>query len=192
MEMYVIDSDDDDYPVSKPQASRRTSATPTLVNAEPIPLYKAVALGTLLLSAFVVSLSAEATVSSLTHVISNTPLSTTFLSLILLPLLGNSAELGTAVTVARTGNIDLAINVAVGSAIQVASGMTPIMILLGWAMGKEVGLSLTGFELAALLISVVIVGACMIGSRSTWMFGGLLCILYGVFGIGAYFMPNEP
>jgi Ca2+:H+ antiporter len=183
MEMFAIDSDDEDsYPVPSPKTSRRVSATPTLINTDVVPIHKAVALGTLLLSAFIVSLNAEATVSSLTHVISNTPLSTTFLSLILLPLLGNSAEFGTAITVARKGNVDLAINVAVGSAIQVASGMTPIMILLGWAMGKEVGLSLTGFELASLLISVVIVGASMLGGKSTWMLGGLLCIFYGVIG----------
>lgn len=64
------------------------------------------------------------------------PISDTFVGLILLPIVGNAAEHATAVTVAVKDKMDLAIGVAVGSSMQIALLVLPLIIVIGWGMGK--------------------------------------------------------
>lgn len=63
-----------------------------------------------------------------------------FIGLILLPIVGNAAEHVTAVWMAMKGKTELTIGVAVGSSIQIAAGMIPILVCVAWAMGKELTL----------------------------------------------------
>lgn len=62
---------------------------------------------------------------------------TTFVGLILLPIVGNAAEHATAVTVACKDKMDLAIGVAVGSSMQIALLVLPLIVVIGWIMGVE-------------------------------------------------------
>lgn len=64
-------------------------------------------------------------------------ISKTFVGLILLPIVGNAAEHATAVTVAVKDKMDLAIGVAVGSSMQIALLVLPLVVVLGWIMGKN-------------------------------------------------------
>lgn len=63
-------------------------------------------------------------------------ISKTFVGLILLPIVGNAAEHATAVTVACKDKMDLAIGVAVGSSMQIALLVLPLVIVIGWCMGR--------------------------------------------------------
>lgn len=63
-------------------------------------------------------------------------ISRTFVGLILLPIVGNAAEHATAVTVACKDKMDLAIGVAVGSSMQIALLVLPLIIVIGWGMGE--------------------------------------------------------
>lgn len=56
--------------------------------------------------------------------------------MILLPIVGNAAEHATAVTVAVKDKMDLAIGVAVGSSMQIALLILPLVVVIGWIMGK--------------------------------------------------------
>ena len=60
----------------------------------------------------------------------------TFVGLILLPIVGNAAEHATAVTVACKDKMDLAIGVAVGSSMQIALLVLPLIVVLGWIIGE--------------------------------------------------------
>lgn len=62
-------------------------------------------------------------------------ISKTFVGLILLPIVGNAAEHATAVTVACKDKMDLSIGVAVGSSMQIALLVLPLIIVIGWIMG---------------------------------------------------------
>lgn len=64
-------------------------------------------------------------------------ISRTFVGLILLPIVGNAAEHATAVTVACKDKMDLAIGVAVGSSMQIALLVLPLIIVIGWGMGES-------------------------------------------------------
>lgn len=61
----------------------------------------------------------------------------TFVGLILLPIVGNAAEHATAVTVACKDKMDLAIGVAVGSSMQIALLVLPLIVVLGWIIGED-------------------------------------------------------
>jgi Ca2+:H+ antiporter len=143
---------------------------------------KRAALILLIVSSGLVSLCAEYLVESIEHVISNAPLTEAFLGLIILPLLGNAAEMGTAITVAVRNKIDLAINVTVGSAIQITLFMAPTMVLLGWATGRDLSLYFDMFQVVTLLATLMIVNIMMLSGRSNYLLGMLLCACYVVIG----------
>jgi len=82
-------------------------------------------------------------------------ISETFVGLILLPIVGNAAEHVTAVTVAIKDKMDLAIGVAVGSSMQIALLLTPLMVLIGWIIGAEMTLYFNTFETAILFITIL-------------------------------------
>jgi hypothetical protein len=83
-------------------------------------------------------------VSSIDNLVATDPgLSEAFIGLILLPLVGNAAEHVTAVSVAWKNKMDLAIGVAVGSSIQIALFVTPLVVIVGWGL-LSTGLGMMG------------------------------------------------
>ena len=76
-------------------------------------------------------------------------LSEAFLGLIIIPLIGNAAEHATAVVVARKGQMDLSLPIALGSSTQVALLVAPVLVGVGLVMGQPMNLVFTPFEVAA-------------------------------------------
>lgn len=109
------------------------------VDDEEVPqLHFYVAILTLVISTVFVALCAEFMVDAIDAVTSGSNgISQTFVGLILLPIVGNAAEHATAVTVAVKDKMDLAIGVAVGSSMQIALLVLPLVVLIGWMMGKD-------------------------------------------------------
>lgn len=103
--------------------------------AETPQLHIYVAFATLAISTVLVALCAEFMVDSIDAVSKH--ISKTFVGLILLPIVGNAAEHATAVTVAVKDKMDLAIGVAVGSSMQIALLVLPLMVILGWITGHN-------------------------------------------------------
>ncbi|TVY39848.1 Vacuolar calcium ion transporter [Lachnellula occidentalis] len=146
----------------------------------------------LLISTGLVAVCAEFMVDSINAVVEEqSGLSETFIGLIILPIVGNAAEHVTAVTVATKNKMDLAIGVAVGSSIQIALFVTPFIVLLGWAMGKEMSLYFTLFETVSLFVSAFIVNFLVLDGRSNYLEGALLCAAYVIIAVAAFFYPNE-
>jgi len=144
----------------------------------------------LLISTGLVALCAEFLVDSINAVVTDSPLSEAFVGLIILPIVGNAAEHVTAVTVAHKNKMDLAIGVAVGSSIQIALFVTPFIVLLGWAMGKDMSLYFTLFETVSLFVSAFIVNFLVLDGRSNYLEGALLCSAYVIIAVAAYFYPK--
>lgn len=111
----------------------------------------------LLVSTGLVAVCAEFLVTSINYLVDNTPVSEAFIGLIILPIVGNAAEHVTAVTVASKNKMDLAIGVALGSSIQIALFVTPVVVLLGWALQKDMSLYFSLFETISLFVSAFIV-----------------------------------
>ena len=114
-----------------------------------------------------------------------------FISVILLPIVGNAAEHASAVIFALHNKMDLAIGIAVGSSTQIALLVMPACVLLSAAMGKPLGLDLEPFETASLLLSVRMLAFTVVGGRANWLKGAALVAAYLVLG-AAYVVHDDP
>jgi Ca2+:H+ antiporter len=116
------------------------------------------ALVTLAISTTLVAFCSEFMVDSIDGLTATGGVSTTFVGLILLPIVGNAAEHATAVTVAIKDKMDLSIGVAVGSSMQIALLVFPVIVILGWILGKDcMTLYFDTFQIATLFVSVLLV-----------------------------------
>lgn len=138
-----------------------------------------------------VAVCAEFLVGSINYLVDNTSVSEAFVGLIILPIVGNAAEHVTAVTVASKNKMDLAIGVAVGSSIQIAIFVTPVIVLLGWILGKDMSLYFNLFETISLFVSAFIVNFLVLDGRSNYLEGALLIAAYVIIALAAFFYPSS-
>lgn len=154
--------------------------------AETPQLHIYVAFATLAISTVLVALCAEFMVDSIDAVSEH--ISKTFVGLILLPIVGNAAEHATAVTVAVKDKMDLAIGVAVGSSMQIALLVLPLMVILGWITGhNDMTLFFDTFQIAVLFISILLVNYLIMDGKSHWLEGVLLQTLYILIALACWF-----
>jgi Ca2+:H+ antiporter len=88
-----------------------------------------------------------------------------FIGIILLPIVGNAAEHLTAVWMAMKGKMEITLGVAIGSSIQIAVGVVPLLVLVSWAIGRELTLYFENFETICFFISVLLVNI-VVGKRT--------------------------
>ncbi|KAI0473895.1 Sodium/calcium exchanger protein-domain-containing protein [Xylariaceae sp. FL0804] len=144
----------------------------------------------LLISTALVAVCAEFMVDAINDVVDDSSLNETFIGLIILPIVGNAAEHVTAVTVAMKNKMDLAIGVAIGSSIQIALFLTPLVVILGWIIGQPMTLYFTLFETVCLFVSAFIINFLILDGRSNYLEGALLCATYVIIAIIAFFYPE--
>lgn len=117
-----------------------------------------------------------------------------FIGLILIPIVGNAAEHATAVTVAIKDKMDLAIGVAIGSSMQIALLIIPLMIVISWCgLGQPADLTLgfDGFQVTVLFIAVLLVNYLIQDGESHWLEGVLLCSTYLIIAVSSWFYPVQ-
>lgn len=145
----------------------------------------------LLITTALVAACAEFMVGAIEGVVETSNISELFIGLIILPIVGNAAEHVTAVMVAMKNKMDLAIGVAVGSSIQIALFLTPLMVILGWIINKPMTLYFTLFETVCLFVSAFIINFLILDGRSNYLEGALLCSTYVIIAIMAFCYPSE-
>ncbi|KAL2066011.1 hypothetical protein VTL71DRAFT_2082 [Oculimacula yallundae] len=152
-------------------------------------LHIAVAWATLAGATAIIGLCAEFMVDAIGSITG--AISIEFVGLILLPIVGNAAEHATAVTVACKDKMDLAIGVAVGSSMQVSLFLIPLLVIIGWIMGKDdMDLSFDGFQIAVLFVAVLLVNYLIGDGKSHWLEGMLLQCLYIIIAVCAWYYPQ--
>lgn len=153
-------------------------------------LHIAVSWATLAGATALIGLCAEFMVDGISAVTASGSVSIEFVGLILLPIVGNAAEHATAVTVACKDKMDLAIGVAVGSSMQIALLVIPLIVVIGWIMGKDdMNLSFDGFQVAVLFVAVLLVNYLIMDGKSTYLEGLLLQCLYLIIAVCAWYYP---
>ncbi|GAA6037888.1 hypothetical protein JCM8097_009475 [Rhodosporidiobolus ruineniae] len=135
----------------------------------------------------ITGVTAEWLVSGIEDIVSTGNVSEQFVALILLPLVGNAAEHVTAVTVSTKDRLDLAMGVAVGSSIQIALFVVPILILLGWCVGQPLSFYFDEFETLILFISVLAVAFATNDGRTNWLEGLCLMLIYILIALVIWF-----
>jgi len=113
----------------------------------------------------------------------------TFIGIILLPIVGNAAEHVSAVWMAMKGKMEITLGIAVGSSIQIAVGVVPILVLAGWAMGRELTLQFGQFETVCLFLSILLVNLVSGDGLSNYLEGLLLVALYVIMAVAFYVSP---
>jgi Ca2+:H+ antiporter len=143
----------------------------------------------LLIATVAVAIESELLVESLEAATEQLRLTPLFTGVILLPIIGNAAEHTTAVTVAMKDKMDLSVSVAVGSSLQIALFVAPLLVLAGWVMGQPMDLNFNPFELVAVTVAVLIANSISSDGKSNWLEGILLLAAYTVLGLAFYFHP---
>jgi Ca2+:H+ antiporter len=112
-----------------------------------------------------------------------------FVGVILVALVGNAAEHSTAVLMAMKNKMDLALGIAVGSSLQIALLVAPLLVFASYLFGTPLDLIFTPFEVAAVTVSVLILGFVAMDGESHWMEGVMLVGVYTMLAIAFYFLP---
>ncbi len=136
-----------------------------------------------------VAIESELLVGSLEEATSMLGLTSLFTGVILLPIVGNAAEHATAVTVAMKDKMDLSVSVAVGSSLQIALFVAPLLVIVGWFIGQPMDLDFNPFELVAVTVAVLITNSISSDGKSNWLEGTLLLAAYAVLALAFYFHP---
>ena len=108
-----------------------------------------------------------------------------FVGVIVVAIVGNAAEHSTAVLVAMKNKMDLAVHIAVGSSIQVALFVAPVLVFASMFMGHSHPLDLhfTPLEMIALVISVAVLALVSQDGESHWMEGAMLLAVYFILAL---------
>ena len=159
----------------------------TAIGMHKVPLWKS---GLILLAATtLVAIMSEFLVGAVEHTAERLGMTDVFVGVFIVAVVGNAAEHSTAVLVAMKNKMDLAVNIAVGSSLQVALLVAPTLVFVSYAFGKPLDLLFTTFEIAAIVLSVAVVNLIASDGESNWMEGVLLLAVYTILGLAFYTMP---
>ena len=140
----------------------------------------------LILATTLVAFLSEFLVGAVEYTAQRFGMSDVFVGVFVVALVGNAAEHSTAVLVAMKNKIDLAFNIAVGSSLQVALLIAPVLVFVSYLFEKPLDLLFTTFEIAAIALSVGIVNLIAIDGESNWMEGVLLLAVYSILALAFY------
>ncbi|KAJ7766717.1 Sodium/calcium exchanger protein-domain-containing protein [Mycena metata] len=134
----------------------------------------------LLLTTIVTSFCADYLVASIDETAERYHIPKAFIGLILLPIVANAAEHVTSVWMAMKGKMELTIGICVGSSIQIATFVVPLLVIVGWISNHELTLFFANFETITLFVSVFLVNTLIQDGKSNYMEGLMLVTLYFV------------
>lgn len=112
-----------------------------------------------------------------------------FMGVIILPLFGSAVEYITCGICAMKNKVDLAISVAMGSSLQIALFVAPILVLVGWFIDQPMNLAFNTFVVVGIGITVVMTNSVSTDGRHNWLEGVLLLMTYIMLGSAFYLHP---
>ena len=131
----------------------------------------------------ITSFNADFLVSAIDDVANEYKISKVFIGIVLLPIVGNAAEHVTSVWMAAKNKMEIALGVAIGSSIQIAVGVVPALVILGWIIGQPLTLYFHTFETTTLFVSVLLVNELIQDGKSNYLEGAMLVGLYIVIAL---------
>lgn len=152
-------------------------------------LSRGMALTLLAASTIGVVFMSEFLVGAIDSVKSSLGLSEFFLGIILIPIVGNVAEHLVAVQVAMRNQMDLSIEIAISSSVQIALFVAPLLVFVSLLIGHPLTLIFNQFELLALIAAVMIAALVASDGESNWLEGAALLAVYLILGIGFFLLP---
>lgn len=142
----------------------------------------------LALSTVLIVFMSELLVASVEHVVSEVGWSEFFVGIIVVPLVGNVAEHLVAVQVAIKNQMDLSTEIALGSSLQIALFVAPVLVILAAFMGRELTFNFNEFELVALASAGIVAVFAFKDGETNWLEGAQLLALYAILGVAFFYL----
>jgi Ca2+:H+ antiporter len=118
-------------------------------------------------------------------------LSNVFIGVFVVAVLGNAAEHATAITAAMKNRMDLSLSIAIGSSVQVAIFVAPVLVLVSLFLGPApMDMAFPAGLVLSVLLAVLITGQIAGDGRSDWLKGVQLLTIYLVLGLTYFFLPD--
>ena len=99
------------------------------------------------------------------------------------------AEHLVAVQVARKNQMDLSLSIALGSSLQIALFVAPLLVFLSLFMGNPMTLEFNNYEVVAMISASLVAAFVSLDGRSNWLEGSMLMAVYGILALAFYFLP---
>ncbi|KAL8093040.1 hypothetical protein AgCh_035066 [Apium graveolens] len=137
----------------------------------------------------VIAVLSEYVVGTIEEASASWGISVSFISIILLPIVGNAAEHAGAVIFAFKNKLDITLGVALGSATQIALFVVPVSVVFAWILNIDMNLDFNLLETGSLALSVLVTAFTLQDGTSHYMKGFVLLLCYVV--IGACFFVSK-
>jgi Ca2+:H+ antiporter len=147
-------------------------------------------IGVLLVATAFVALISEFLVGAVENARASLGLTEVFVGVIVCAIIGNAAEHSSAILMAMRNKMDLALGIAVGSSLQIALFVAPVLVFASYAFGRPMNLEFTIPEVVAVVGAIFILGQISQDGESNWLEGVQLLCLYAILGILFYFLPE--
>jgi len=166
-------------------------ASPEQQGLTPLPAAKK-SVAILVGATALVALMSEFLVGAVEHTAREFGMTEVFVGVVLVAIIGNAAEHSTAVLMALRNKMDLAMNIAVGSSLQIALFVAPLLVFLSYGVGPApMDLLFTRFEVLAVAVSVGILALVAQDGESNWLEGVMMLAVYAILGMAFYFLPAQ-
>lgn len=130
----------------------------------------------------------EKLVYNIKQTVQNYGLSQEFIGIILIPILGNAGENFSAIVCSTKNKVNLSLEIAIGSSIQIALFVTPILIMLSYIIGVDMTLIFTGFQIIMALIAIVMAFIVFQDGKTYWFEGAILIAIYIIVTLAYYYV----
>lgn len=145
----------------------------------------------LAVATFFIAWVSETLVGSVEHAAHAFGMTSIFVGVIVVAIIGNAAEHSTAILVALKNRMDLSISISIGSSIQVALFVAPLLVIVSYFIGPgPMDLVFTPAEVLAVVLAVFITAQSASDGESNWLEGMMLLAVYVMLGISFYFLPE--
>ncbi|QXP84094.1 calcium/proton exchanger [Methylococcus sp. Mc7] len=147
----------------------------------------------LAISSAILAMMSEILVGSIEETAASLGMSKAFIGVIILALIGGAPESVAAVTVARRNKLDLTMGIAVGSSVQIALFVAPLLVLASYFMApRPLNLMVGNAGIMIIMLPVLLLSMLVGDGRSNWFKGVQLLSVYLLIALFCYFLPDTP
>jgi len=143
----------------------------------------------LLIATLAVAWMSQILVGSIESVVKNLGWTELFIGVVFIAIIGNAAEHTSAIIMALKNKMDLALQISVGSATQMAMFVMPVLVLVSLLFRTQMSLIFNTFELIVILLSIMIANLIVEDGETNWFEGLQLMVAYGIIVVAFYFHP---
>ncbi len=143
----------------------------------------------LVLATVCIAWMSEVLVSAVEPVLEHLGWTEFFMGIVIIPIVGNVAEHLVAVQMAAKNQMDMSLQISIGSSLQIALFVAPVLVFVSLLMGNPLTLVFNQFELIALAAAALITALVALDGESNWMEGVQLLIVYVILVLAFFFLP---